>query len=207
VWFYRYCFGRRSFESYSGLFLPDQRRVAGDISPPYYGTPEQRIRELSNFNNDIKILIFIRNPIEWAWSLALMALCQDRGRNFVDVEPAEFIKFFDDIFTARRSYVDTIRLWRDYFSDVFVGYYDALKEDSTRFFHDICEFLEIQKHVVAPSLLHQQVNSGLNLHLPTRFAAHLCAQYHDEIMSLVRRYGSPYPHRWAAEWYPKAVVI
>jgi hypothetical protein len=195
-WFYRYCFGRRSFEWYSSLFLPDENRLAGDISPPYYEIPEPRIREVSNFNPKIKILIFIRNPVERVWSLALMALCRDKGRSLAEVTPAEFIKFFDYVFNTSRSYLDSIKLWSAYFPDVFVGYYDALKENPSRFFQDICEFLGIKGDRVAPSLLCQHVNRGMNMALPFDFAEYLRSQYYDEIMSLAQEHGSRYPNIW-----------
>ena len=202
-WFYRYCFGRRSFEWYSGLFLPDENRLTGDISPTYYEVPEHRIREASNFNRKLKILIFIRNPVERVWSLALMALCQDKGRSFADVTSAEFIKFFDHVFKNSRSYLESIKLWSTYFPDVFVGYYDALQEDPSQFFQDICEFLGIKGDMVSSSVLCQQVNRGMNVPIPLDFAKYLYTQYQDEMLLLAQGYESRYPRIWFENRYQK----
>jgi len=199
-WFYRYCFGRRSFEWYSELFLPDPSRLGGDISPLYADIPEHRIRDASAFNPTIKILAFIRNPIERVWSLALMALCRDRGRQPADVPRAEFTDFFDGVHESRRPYAESIELWRRYFPAVFVGYYDALKADPRGFFRDVCRFLDIDDAAVESSLLAQYVNRGLDEPLPRAFAEYLRAQYADEITALAGSDASGYPRGWLAQW-------
>lgn len=201
-WVYRFCFGSRSADWYTNLFLPDPKRLAGDISPSYYELPEQKIREISELNSQIKILMFLRNPIERAWSLALMVVLKNKEPGVVRIDHTEFRKVFDGIIHTQRSYVESIEIWKANFPDVFVAYFDTLEEDPVRFYNEVCAFLGVESNAIASALLQERVNAGLDLAMPTELADYLREHCYDEIVSLKQYCQSKYPQAWLDKWYP-----
>ncbi len=194
-WILTYCLGSRSFAWYSKLFPGDGGMLAGDISPMYYGIPESRIKELSEHNPKTHILIFIRNPIDRVWSKALMNLCVHRKRHFQEVSHEEFIAFFDEVFEPWTPYIETAALWKRYFPNVFVGFYDLLKEDASRLFEDICAFLGIDPTVVITSI-GERVNKGIGKKIPEALYSHLRGQYREEIRLMAESDLGKYPRQW-----------
>ncbi|XCN72241.1 MAG: sulfotransferase domain-containing protein [Candidatus Electrothrix aestuarii] len=194
LWILTYCFGSRSFDWYSNLYPKGAAKLGGDISPMYYGIPEARIMELHKHNENTKILLFIRNPIDRVWSKAKMNLCIHKARDFNKVSHEEFISVFDEVFRSWQPYIETINLWERYFSDVFVGFYDALEEDAAKLFEDICSFLGIST-TVKNSSISVRVNKGIGEKIPNELFEHLRDQYRNEINTMAKKYGE-YPKRW-----------
>lgn len=61
----------------SSRSTPDGRRVVtGEITPAYAILPLQHIRAIRDRCPDIRIFITLRNPVERAWSAALMTLAR-----------------------------------------------------------------------------------------------------------------------------------
>jgi len=199
-WMLNYCLRSHSFDWYSDLFPRIPKVVCGDISPLYYGIPESRIAELSRYKDNLKIIVFVRNPIERVWSKARMNLCAHKGRKFDDVPASEVIAFVDAVYEGWRPYADTIESWKRYFAEVFVGFFDALDEDPARFFRDICSFLGLSIDVVFASV-GERVNVGVDDRLPARLRNYLRSQYHSEIKMLAESSNYGYPRLWLEREY------
>jgi hypothetical protein len=183
-WFFRYCFGRRSYDWYSGLFPAEAGLLSGDISPNYYEIPTEKIEELSRFNPSIKILMLLRNPVERVWSLASMVMLKDQHRSIGEVRPKEFIAYFDRVYARWTPYREAIRRWTSHFQDVFVGRYDHLDKNPQDFFRQVTDFLEIAPDRVPQSYLQRRVNLGLGEPLPEELQRYLEDQYASERMDL-----------------------
>jgi len=195
-WLLHYAFGQRSYAWYAGLF-PVTPKLCIDISPSYYHLPEARIRAHKAYNPTTKIIILVRNPIDRVWSRARMVLCQQKGRSIDQIKPAEFIKLFDTTYQQWRPYLQTIALWRSYFDDVCVEFYDRLNESPTTFFMNICTFLGIDA-TAATENLEQRVGVGIQAPLPLAFRQHLYDQYASEMNALADS-GIGYARQWLAE--------
>jgi hypothetical protein len=98
---------------YRALF---QQEVApgirqGEITPAYAFIPRQRIAQIRALYPGLRLIYLIRNPIERAWSSALMAL----GRAEMQIDEASdqwFIDHFQSRGSLRRGdYETTIRSW------------------------------------------------------------------------------------------------
>lgn len=63
---------RSSTREYSRLFPQD--RISGDITPAYAILPSATIERVHQHNPDARIVYIVRNPIERAWSHALMVV-------------------------------------------------------------------------------------------------------------------------------------
>lgn len=96
-------------EWYVDLFRSSaQRGIAGEITPAYAILPPERIKEMSDYFPELKILFSIRNPIDRAWSQALMHL--NRTARSVDIDTIEdewFFQFFSSAGSVQRGDYET----------------------------------------------------------------------------------------------------
>ena len=128
-WVMHYMFSKHTFGWYASLFKKAGEQLSGDITPNYYHIPETRIAELYGHNPDTKILLFVRNPIERAWSGALMNFCDHAKRAFESVSETEWVKMLDEFYGYWRPYSEVIGMWQVYFPDMHIAFFDHLKED------------------------------------------------------------------------------
>jgi len=195
AWVMRYMFSRHTFEWYASLFDKGKGRLCGDITPNYYHIPESRIAELHRHNPDAKILLFVRNPIERAWSGALMNYCDHAGRDFDSVTEAEWIAMLDDFYGYWRPYPQIIRTWQAYFPDICVAFFDRLQDDPEGFYREITGFLGVDPGL-CDNPVGKVIGRGVGRQMPHRIHEHLKSQYEAEIRDLASTGLSPYPEQW-----------
>jgi hypothetical protein len=194
-WYLRYAFGRRSRLWYHSLFENGENLITGDISPLYYHLPEPAVREIAEYNSSIKIIMIIRDPVARTWSKVRMNLLRHRGRSFREVPEREFYQAFDRIRDEWVPYLETASIWKDYFSEVHLGFFDDLREDSGRFFSDILSFLGAED-IDSFSLPDRKANRGLPVRMPELFRSYLAEQYREEITALSETVYGEYARRW-----------
>jgi hypothetical protein len=97
---------------YVGRFA-DLTAVAGEITPAYGILPVEIIREIHQQAPRLRLIYLIRNPIERAWSAALMAL----QRAEMTIDEASDAWFSDHFHSAgsrqRGDYETCLRTWRE----------------------------------------------------------------------------------------------
>lgn len=64
----------RSLRHYSDIFKRGCNRVKGEITPGYSIIPVERMRFIRTIMPDVRLIFLMRNPIDRAWSQALMNL-------------------------------------------------------------------------------------------------------------------------------------
>ena len=69
-------FYARGLDWYRSLYEHVGACKAGDITPAYAILPKSKIRQIYELNSAVPIVFIMRNPLERAWSLALMNLKQ-----------------------------------------------------------------------------------------------------------------------------------
>ncbi|MBK7542369.1 MAG: sulfotransferase domain-containing protein [Candidatus Competibacteraceae bacterium] len=91
--------------------------IAGEITPAYSMLPVETIREIHRHAPRVRLLYVIRNPVERAWSAALMAL----QRSEMTLEEASDQWFCDHFHSAgsrrRGDYQTCLETWRSVFPD------------------------------------------------------------------------------------------
>jgi len=196
-WDCRYVFSVHDEAWYLSLFDSQGERAGGDISPQYFSLPDIDIAQIAALIPDAKIIIGMRDPIEWSWSFAQMALLQER--NVDDVTDKEFIAFFER-FSHCFPTVPRIEAWRRYFPDsrIYFNFFDLLCESPLSAFAGVCEFIGVD-HQKAPresiANLAMPVNAGPRLPIPRRFAVHLAIRWHSQIEEICTRF-RPNPQQW-----------
>lgn len=114
----------RGVDWYKQLYAQFTGKVAGDITPAYAILPRRRIQKVCEFNARIPIIFIMRNPIERAWSLALMNLRQLQKVHFEgeNIHPEhltdEFFRWQMNLkgSRARSNYYACLRNWFEFFS-------------------------------------------------------------------------------------------
>lgn len=91
--------------------------VVGEITPAYGMLPIETIQELHRYVPGLRLIYLIRNPIERAWSAALMAL----QRAEMTLDEASDQWFIDHFYSAgsrrRGDYQGCLQIWRAVFRD------------------------------------------------------------------------------------------
>ena len=188
IWYMRFLFGKRSDDWYLSLF--PTRKISGDISPQYLSLPVESIVKIKELLPNVKVLIFLRNPVDWSWSFAKMSLI--RNRSLDELPEVELLRFFTE-YQAYYPTAATIDRWQFIFSknQLFIGFYDKLCDDPQGFYDDICDFIEVDRHV--PVL--DRVNPGTASPMPNNVRSFLQSLWREEITCLASNY-APYPQRW-----------
>jgi hypothetical protein len=119
---------------------------AGEITPAYAILPPTVLREIRALNPALRAIYVLRNPIERAWSSALMAL----ARAEMELDEASD-GWFVDHFRARGSmqrgdYETCLRHWRAAFdpAQILVLRYETLREEPLAFIEACCRHLGVE---------------------------------------------------------------
>ncbi|MAS41443.1 MAG: hypothetical protein CMK33_07000 [Porticoccaceae bacterium] len=114
---------------YRDLFATGDGRCNGDITPAYATLELPVVRRIGNLFPELRVLFLLRNPIERAWSAALMAM----GRAELDLDEVSDQWFLDHFHSRgsllRGDYARTLAIW----SEVF-----ASEQLLVLFFEDLC---------------------------------------------------------------------
>ena len=92
-----------SLFSYSGNFKNGLGKVKGEITPAYSILQIEKICLIKKLMPRVKLILLLRNPIERAWSHALMDLIVRPHRPYEEVEKEEFIKHFNAEYAINRG--------------------------------------------------------------------------------------------------------
>jgi hypothetical protein len=80
-WYRKYSRLPRNDRWYASLFRPGRNQIAGEITPDYYVMDKAKVSRVHDTLPDTKLLFFMRNPIERAWSHAFMDLRRRQNKN------------------------------------------------------------------------------------------------------------------------------
>ena len=87
-------FYRRSLADYAAVFAEGRDRVKCDVTPNYGRLQPARIRFVRSAMPDVRLVFVMRNPVERAWSQAVMDLATRSKRRPEDVPDAEWTAHF-----------------------------------------------------------------------------------------------------------------
>lgn len=181
----------RSFRYYAGLYRVATEKLKGDKSPNYYTLPPERIQLIARLMPEARILFMLRNPIERAWSHALMNLVKLPGRDYATVSPERFIRHFDQGY-SKGEYSVVLDRWAQFFpiDQIWVGFYDALSSDPAAVLEQVFIFLGLSTDVNWEQFpFNQRFNPGVRQIIPDEYRIYLENMYQPEIETLWRRFG------------------
>ena len=145
-------------------------QVKGEVTPCYSILSDEKIRFIHELNPKLKIILLLRNPIERAWSQAVMNLVKKKNTktNFPIIDLISIIQLakrkrkkdidlikneeFIDHFNHSRSiergnYLKIVSKWGKYFpsDQIFIGDYNQLKNSPQDLLNEVFNFLEVKQ--------------------------------------------------------------
>lgn len=196
AWDLRYFLGTPDDEWYASLFEQGRRKISGETTPDYSTLDRETIAHIREIMPDTKIIFMMRNPIERAWSQAMMDLTW--GMGMTDIP----FRRFDRHFMRPRSrelsdYLQILNNWRQFYPDnqIFVGFLEDVHFYPNRLLHRVYKFLgadtSIKYRVIKQKIHTRQVEV-----MQRRLAIRLARIYREEIRQLDESLGG-----YAAFWH------
>lgn len=184
-------------EWYQALFSADEALTEGDMTPAYATLDEASIARIHSLYPELKILYILRNPIDRAWSSALMAL-QRAELEIDEVSDQWFIDHFNSRGSrARGDYETTLRRWRGAFGAeaVKILYYEDIQSRPRQVVEEVCRFLQLPLPEGESRALRQRVFAGPGHAIRPTLETCLQAIYREPIASLEH-----YLHKDLSAW-------
>ena len=184
---------RRPLKYYSDLFLPGKDKIKGDKSPSYHTLPASRIRFIRSLMPSVRLIFFMRNPVERAWSHAVMNLVKLKGQKIGEIAPSQFYNHFTRTKQQEQGfYTRILDRWKRFFPDeqIYIGIYEEIASDPIRVLRDVCAHIGAATDVDWSRFPYKRVvNQGQRQPMPAEYRRFLEAMYRDEIARLDERLG------------------
>jgi hypothetical protein len=150
----------------------------------------------------VKIIFFMRNPIERAWSHAVLGLAKNRHRSIEEVPENEIYRSLSgELSTLKSSYLRTLKIWQKVFPEnqLFIRFFEEISEHPYDLLRDICVFLglEFNKNWFKESA-ERNIFKGNYTRIPDNIYSFLCQKHFSDIKALNNEFGS-YTNRWLSE--------
>ena len=184
---------------YASLFRPGKDRIKGDKTPGYCTLSSTVIRYIRSVMPSLRIIFFMRDPVQRAWSHAVMNLVKLKKRRIEDVPPSSFYKHFvrDG---ERMRYSRILERWRGVFpaEQIHTGYYEEIANDPIGVLRAACEHVGADTNVDWSRFPYNRVvNKGQRPPMPEQYRKFLEDMYREEIVLLEERLGGA-ASRWRA---------
>jgi sulfotransferase family protein len=194
-WSFRYFLSQPNDQWYLSLFAPGRGRITGEITPAYSMLDSTAVARVHRLLPDARIIFLLRNPVERAWSHALMEVVRRRGR--IDERWSDLLRHFESEGSRLRTdYVRTLDSWSEQYppEQVFLGFLEDVHFHPGRLLQSICLFLTLEEPASWPHL-GQRVYSTSRATIPRELATRLAETHGELVQELDRRLGG-----YAAWW-------
>jgi hypothetical protein len=192
-------------EGYSTLFRAGPGKVKGELTPAYGIIPPRRIRFVRAVLPNVKLIFLMRNPIDRAWSHALMNLVTEPNRPLHEIPDEKFIAHFKSPASrSRGDYQAILDNWLACYprKQLFIGLFDDLTMRPRHLLTEIFSFLGISTTVDFSRFpCDQPIFKGPDTPLPVHFSRLLRQIYETPIRRLAEHYSAP-ADRWLADYLP-----
>ena len=184
-----------SLRKYSSFFEPAGERVTGEITPGYGALRRGRIRFVRRLMPRVRLVLILRNPIERAWSHAVMDLATTRGRRLEEVEEWEFLAHFRSSGARRQgSYAAMLERWLSVFPEeqLLVAFFEDIAERPRDLLSRVFRHIGVSEPADWERFPYDsQIHGGLPAALPDAYRESLREIYRGELEALAARLGGP----------------
>lgn len=189
----------RPLSFYAERFEAGRDRIRGEVNPGYSIMSIRRVAYARRLLPDLKIVYLLRNPIERAWSQAVMNFTRFDGRKFEDVTDDEFVEHIRaSRTTVRSAYLENLAKWRRHYPPerFEIGFFEELSEDPKGLLLRVFRLVGASTDVDWESFPYSRViNSGEKRPIPPAVREVLVERFRDMIEELYREFGEPVA-RW-----------
>ncbi len=183
----------QSLDRYRALFAKARRRLCGEFTPGYSVLPVERIRRIAELMPRVKLLLLLRDPVERAWSQALMNLVAYSDRSYEEVDDQEFYHHFLSAHSRQRTdYPAMLDRWLSVFDagQLWIGFFEQITTEPRQLVRSALKHIGVDEPGDLDHLpLGEVVNRGPNIAIPPHFQRFLRHLYADQIAQMVERFG------------------
>jgi len=193
----------RDIDRYAALFRHKGEQLSGDISPPYASLEDETIVEICRHLPHVKILFFVREPLERFWSSLSMNHRRGRFDTSLLDEPSRFRSHFEETRLNDRLFPSRILArWRRCAPQVQLCHvlFDDIAADSKRARSQLLQFLggnPDKESEVAPD--YNRKANAAKLPLTGSIKAMLLGYFADEIRVCADVFGGS-ARSWAGRY-------
>jgi hypothetical protein len=184
-WEFKYKKVPRDDRWYASLFSPGNGQLSGEITPAYAVLNEDALSRVHRLMPNVKILFFMRNPVERTWSQTVMYF--DRyGRDVATATECELREHFDlERVRQRTDYLRTLKNWSRFCPEerIFVGFLEDIHFFPAELLGLVYEFLDVDPTFVPPDASYK-VHSRSSGSMPTEIASILSHTYRVDLEHL-----------------------
>ena len=195
----------RTVEAYRTWFDPAGDRIAGEITPAYAIAPEERVAAVAAMTPGLRAIMILRDPVERAWSQAMMNLVRFGGRDVDSIPAADLRRHLQSPPVLQRSrYSASIDRWRRHLSEdrVLIGFFEEIATSPAALLARVLEFLGLdgaEEFAARSPALEVAVNRGGGETMPEAARETLVAALGEELLRLADRFGEPCVS-WKRRW-------
>jgi hypothetical protein len=177
---------QRGIDWYDALFTGDEQ-IKGEITPAYAILSVSQVRDIYTYYPHIRLFYVLRNPIERAWSAALMAL-ERAEMTITDASDQWFIDHFNSQDSLKRGdYEACLKIWTSVYlrSQLLILRFEAIATNPSQLLTQCCQHLGINTiSIDSSSILQQKVFAGEGYPLRPTLHTKLLEMYKPKIMRL-----------------------
>ena len=200
LWKLKYFFWPISNEHwYLSLFSETSGKVRGEIAPSYTSLQRSKVAQVKKAAPNAKIIFFMRNPIDRAWSHFLHTYIKTGRKDINKLSNEEIINTLDYAPSVLLSdYVATIDRWSEYFppEQMLLCCFEEIAECPDELIEKLCLFLKVapDKSIFKKSS-RRNIFKGVSSPMPEFVRLHLSTKFYQQIATLGLRYPG-YPRQW-----------
>lgn len=190
--FFDEAINHHDLDYYAKFFEPVQGKIKGEITPAYGILPISEIRFIRTVMPNLRLIFLMRNPIDRAWSHALMELTWKANRPIEQVSDEEFLAHFQSPASRRRGDYETIlNNWRRIFPTerFFLVFYEDVISRPRELLTNLFQHLGVSTDVDWTKFpLEKRFYEGSGIQMPEQFRPVLMEMYRPAIVRMRERW-------------------
>lgn len=184
-----------SLSEYSRHFnRATKNQTIGEITPAYSTLSGSRVRLIKELMPDVRLILILRNPVERAWSQAVMNLITQKGRLISEVSDDEFYNHFQSQASiSRTNYLSCIDTYLNYFSEeqLLISFFDEISEHPKDLLARVFSFINVEIPIDWSEYpFYKIIHKSDEVPIPQQFEIKLRLQYADQVSLLKDRFRS-----------------
>ncbi len=140
----------QSLRYYTRRFEEARGRIKGEITPAYGILPRERIGFIRAIMPRLRLIFLMRDPVERAWSQAVMDLVVRSGRALDEVPESELLAFLESERSVNRGlYCGMLDNWLSSFpsEQLYVGFFEDIRERPRELMSELFAHLGVSRDV------------------------------------------------------------
>jgi hypothetical protein len=183
----------RPIAEYARHFEGGRLKVKGEVIPGYGLIPRHRIRYLRALIPDLRLVFIMRNPVDRAWSHAVMNLMQFRGLGPDQITDDALRAHFDsDLSRSKGAYLRILDNWLTVFpaEALLVVFQDDIRSGPAALLNTVFRHVGVSPVDGFDGYdLYTLINRGSGLPMGDAHRAYLLDLYRADIVEIQARFG------------------